>query len=102
MLPQGATKAHIYIFDSTSIFVYTPEYTYAYICTNVYVYVYIGWTSKESKSRGIPFYVNEYTKETTWDKPTEAAKKPMSDSVQALHLLKKHSVSDSNLYRVEI
>mmetsp|Transcript_4047 Transcript_4047/g.4170 ORF Transcript_4047/g.4170 Transcript_4047/m.4170 type:complete len:162 (+) Transcript_4047:40-525(+) len=52
-----------------------------------------GWTSKESKSRGIPFYVNEYTKETTWDKPTEAAKKPMSDSVQALHLLKKHSGS---------
>jgi hypothetical protein len=56
-----------------------------------------GWSSKESKSRGIPYYINEYTKETSWEKPTEAAKKPMSDSVQALHLLKKHSVSNCNL-----
>jgi hypothetical protein len=102
MLPQGATKTYIYVFDSTSVLIYIHEKSYVYICISVYVYVYIGWTSKESKSRGIPFYINEYTKETTWEKPTEAAKKPMSDSVQALHLLKKHSVSDSNLYRVKI
>ena len=52
-----------------------------------------GWSSRESKSRGIPYYINEYTKETVWEKPTEAAKKPMSDQVQAFHILRKHSVS---------
>lgn len=52
-----------------------------------------GWSSRESKSRGIPYYINEYTKETVWEKPTEAAKRPMSDQVQAFHILRKHSVS---------
>ena len=52
-----------------------------------------GWTSKDSKSRGIPYYINEYTKETVWDRPTEPAVKPMSDEVQASHILRKHSVS---------
>lgn len=52
-----------------------------------------GWTQRESKSRaGKLYYINNYTGETTWDRPTEDAV-PMSEQVQVLHLLKKHSGS---------
>ena len=56
-----------------------------------------GWSTRESKSRGIPYYINDYTKEAVWEKPTEAAVKPMADQVQASHILRKHSVSPLNL-----
>ena len=52
-----------------------------------------GWSTRESKSRGIPYYINDYTKEAVWEKPTEAAVKPMADQVQASHILRKHAVS---------
>ena len=51
-----------------------------------------GWTSKQSTSHaGRTFYINSMTGETTWNKPTEAAKP--GEQVQVLHILKKHNGS---------
>eukprot|EP00122_Pirum_gemmata_P006297 Pgem_evm1s5753 len=48
-----------------------------------------GWTERMSKSRKIPYYVNEYTNKTQWDKPTKPAE-PEGETVTASHLLVKH------------
>jgi hypothetical protein len=32
-----------------------------------------GWVEKMSKSKGIKYYFNEGTGETTWDKPTKSS-----------------------------
>eukprot|EP01040_Poterioochromonas_malhamensis_P010334 gene10334-11241_t len=53
-----------------------------------------GWTAKESKSHpGRMYYINNATKETTWDKPTQAASKPSQQQVQVYHILRKHAGS---------
>ena len=39
---------------------------------------------------GQSYFVNKYTKQSQWDRPTEAAKPPSEDKVQASHLLVKH------------
>jgi NIMA-interacting peptidyl-prolyl cis-trans isomerase 1 len=37
--------------------------------------------------------VNQYTKQSQWERPTEAAEKASTDKVQAKHLLVKHKES---------
>lgn len=32
-----------------------------------------GWVMKVSKSKGLPYYVNTLTNETSWDRPTDSA-----------------------------
>lgn len=57
-----------------------------------------GWAEKISRSRGIPYYINTYTKETIWTRPTEPAKRPASfssmsantEEVGVRHILRKH------------
>jgi len=42
-------------------------------------------------SLGQSYFVNQYTKESQWDRPTQPAQKPNEDErVQASHLLVKH------------
>jgi len=50
-----------------------------------------GWEERQSRSTGQSYFVNKFTKQSQWDRPTEAAK-PSSedDKVQASHLLVKH------------
>lgn len=50
----------------------------------------LGWTMKISKSRGIPYYINDYTNETQWELPMSEAKMPNKHEVQVRHILKKH------------
>ena len=54
-----------------------------------------GWEQRISKSRNIPYFVNKYTGETTWEMPTAAAvdTRPKNEQVQCLHILKKHNGS---------
>jgi NIMA-interacting peptidyl-prolyl cis-trans isomerase 1 len=55
-----------------------------------------GWTQKESKSHpGKVYYINSFSGETTWDKPTSPAIDTGSSvsEVQVLHILKKHNKS---------
>ena len=54
-----------------------------------------GWEQRISRSRDIPYFVNKFTGETTWEMPTAAAvdNRPVDEQVQALHILKKHSGS---------
>ncbi|CBY30627.1 unnamed protein product [Oikopleura dioica] len=49
-----------------------------------------GWTAKVSRSSGQAYYVNRFTNESQWEKPTKPAQKPSSEKVQASHLLVKH------------
>lgn len=52
-----------------------------------------GWTSKESKSHGGRlYYINQFTKETTWDRPTAPATRS-TQQVQVYHILRKHNGS---------
>jgi len=53
-----------------------------------------GWEERTSRSTGQSYYVNQFTKESQWDKPTKPAE-PASDDdkVQASHLLVKHKDS---------
>ena len=41
-----------------------------------------GWTAKVSRSSGQAYYVNRFTNESQWEKPTKAAQKPSSEKVQ--------------------
>merc|ERR1712045_615861 len=53
-----------------------------------------GWEERQSRSTGQSYFVNKYTKQSQWDRPTEAAKPPsQDDKVQASHLLVKHKDS---------
>jgi NIMA-interacting peptidyl-prolyl cis-trans isomerase 1 len=65
-----------------------------------------GWSRKKSTKRDCFYYINEHTKETQWDQPTEPAKPGKKrkaeggDSnssggrqVQVLHILRKHEGS---------
>merc|ERR1712111_205668 len=50
-----------------------------------------GWEERQSRSTGQSYFVNKYTKQSQWDRPTEAAKPSSADDkVQASHLLVKH------------
>ncbi|XP_033732774.1 peptidyl-prolyl cis-trans isomerase pin1-like [Pecten maximus] len=48
-----------------------------------------GWEMKMSRSSGQEYYLNVYTKESQWDRPTKPAQRVMN-TVQASHLLVKH------------
>ena len=48
-----------------------------------------GWEARESRSTGQMYYLNKHTKQSQWDKPTEAAAQAPSQ-VRASHLLVKH------------
>eukprot|EP01104_Vermistella_antarctica_P010582 TRINITY_DN2833_c0_g1_i2.p1 TRINITY_DN2833_c0_g1~~TRINITY_DN2833_c0_g1_i2.p1 ORF type:complete len:185 (-),score=43.87 TRINITY_DN2833_c0_g1_i2:127-615(-) len=54
-----------------------------------------GWLVKESRSQeGRRYYFNPYTKESTWDLPTEPAARDVDgDQVRAMHILVKHEES---------
>ncbi|KAL3870655.1 hypothetical protein ACJMK2_038702 [Sinanodonta woodiana] len=52
-----------------------------------------GWERRVSRSTGKEFYLNIYTKESQWDKPTMAAEQSAADTVQCSHLLVKHRES---------
>ena len=41
-----------------------------------------GWTAKVSRSSGQAYYVNRFTNESQWEKPTKPAQKPSSEKVQ--------------------
>ena len=42
---------------------------------------------------GQSYYINQYTKATQWEKPSEPAEKGSSEKVEASHLLVKHKDS---------
>ncbi|XP_017487684.1 PREDICTED: putative peptidyl-prolyl cis-trans isomerase dodo [Rhagoletis zephyria] len=54
-----------------------------------------GWEVRKSRSTGLTYYLNIYTKESQWDLPTEPAKKESSgpSEVRCSHLLVKHKGS---------
>ncbi|XP_015929073.1 peptidyl-prolyl cis-trans isomerase NIMA-interacting 1 [Parasteatoda tepidariorum] len=54
-----------------------------------------GWEKRTSRSTGQAYYLNLYTKESRWEKPTKPAEQGPSseesvDKVQCSHLLVKH------------
>ncbi|XP_065080464.1 putative peptidyl-prolyl cis-trans isomerase dodo [Ochlerotatus camptorhynchus] len=53
-----------------------------------------GWEKRTSRSTGMTYYLNIYTKESQWDLPTKPAS-PEQDTaeVQCAHLLVKHKGS---------
>ncbi|OWF43507.1 putative peptidyl-prolyl cis-trans isomerase dodo [Mizuhopecten yessoensis] len=51
-----------------------------------------GWERKVSRSTGQEYFLNQYTKESRWELPTEPAQRE-GDTVQCSHLLVKHSGS---------
>jgi len=52
-----------------------------------------GWTQRMSRSKNAPYYINEHTGQSQWERPTAEAPKPIEEQVQVLHLLVKHSGS---------
>lgn len=53
-----------------------------------------GWEKRQSRSTGMVYYLNIYTKESQWEVPTKPAEKSSEvQEVQASHLLVKHSGS---------
>ncbi|XP_011568532.3 putative peptidyl-prolyl cis-trans isomerase dodo [Plutella xylostella] len=58
-----------------------------------------GWEARKSRSTGMTYYLNMYTKKSQWDKPEEPASRDDEDgeeaprAVQCSHLLVKHSGS---------
>merc|ERR1712126_725308 len=53
-----------------------------------------GWEERTSRSTGQSYYVNQFTKEPQWEKPTKPAEPGSDDDkVQASHLLVKHKDS---------
>lgn len=51
-----------------------------------------GWEKRKSRSTGMVYYLNLYTKESQWELPTAPAKNETSE-IEASHLLVKHSGS---------
>lgn len=53
-----------------------------------------GWRVKESSSRpGVFYYINKYTNETQWEKPSRPASAGGEAQVKVSHLLVKHNQS---------
>ncbi|KAG1663101.1 putative peptidyl-prolyl cis-trans isomerase dodo [Nymphon striatum] len=54
-----------------------------------------GWEERISRSTDQSYYLNIYTKESQWDKPTKPAEPPSGndDKVKCSHLLVKHKES---------
>jgi len=53
-----------------------------------------GWEERVSRSTGQSYYVNTFTKQSQYEKPTKPAEAgPDEDKVQASHLLVKHKDS---------
>ncbi|XP_050086343.1 putative peptidyl-prolyl cis-trans isomerase dodo [Anopheles aquasalis] len=55
-----------------------------------------GWEKRTSRSTGMTYYLNIYTKESQWDPPTSPAEPANSSEpseVQCAHLLVKHNKS---------
>jgi len=52
-----------------------------------------GWEKRLSRSTGMHYYLNVYTKESQWDLPTAPAENSEPAQVQCLHLLVKHNKS---------
>lgn len=51
-----------------------------------------GWEKRKSRSTGMVYYLNIYTKESQWELPTKKATNELSE-VEASHLLVKHAES---------
>lgn len=51
-----------------------------------------GWEKRKSRSTGMVYYLNIYTKESQWELPTKKATNELSE-VEASHLLVKHAGS---------
>jgi NIMA-interacting peptidyl-prolyl cis-trans isomerase 1 len=51
-----------------------------------------GWEKRKSRSTGMVYYLNIYTKESQWELPTKKATNELSE-VEAAHLLVKHAGS---------
>ena len=52
-----------------------------------------GWEKRTSRSTGQVYYLNQFTKQSQWDLPSEPATQPSdqaSSQVRASHLLVKH------------
>lgn len=56
-----------------------------------------GWEQRVSRSTGQQYFLNKYTKESQWDRPTQPAESPASgtgsggpEKIQCSHLLVKH------------
>jgi len=48
-----------------------------------------GWEERQSRSTGQVYFLNQYTKQSQWDKPTTPAQ-PAPTQVRGSHLLVKH------------
>ncbi|XP_058812813.1 putative peptidyl-prolyl cis-trans isomerase dodo [Topomyia yanbarensis] len=52
-----------------------------------------GWEKRTSRSTGMVYYLNTFTKESQWDLPTSPATSEEKSEVQCAHLLVKHKDS---------
>lgn len=52
-----------------------------------------GWGKRVSRSTGQTYYLNLYTKESQWDRPTEEASPKDNEKIRCSHLLVKHNQS---------
>ncbi|XP_015781042.1 peptidyl-prolyl cis-trans isomerase NIMA-interacting 1 [Tetranychus urticae] len=52
-----------------------------------------GWQQRKSRSTGQVYYLNIYTKESQWEKPTCEASTKDDEKIRCSHLLVKHTES---------
>jgi len=52
-----------------------------------------GWEQRVSRSTGQVYYLNVYTKESQWERPTQDANPKDNERIRASHLLVKHNQS---------
>ncbi|XP_074593340.1 putative peptidyl-prolyl cis-trans isomerase dodo [Brevipalpus obovatus] len=52
-----------------------------------------GWEKRQSRSTGQVYYLNMYTKESQWEKPTCDASTKDDEKIRCSHLLVKHTGS---------
>ncbi|KAH7636715.1 (peptidyl-prolyl cis/trans isomerase) NIMA-interacting 1 dodo [Dermatophagoides farinae] len=52
-----------------------------------------GWEKRVSRSTGQAYYLNIYTKESQWDRPTQEANTKDNEKIRCSHLLVKHNQS---------